>query len=222
MSATSPSARSRCSIRSASEGHTRLNRSVSCSSWTGDPDRLELLGGALIVKEAQSSAHATAIELVARALRRVFGDGWDVRVQLPVALDAESEPEPDVSVVPGDPRDYRYAHPERPVLVVEVSLSRVPFDRGYRGSLYAPRTTPWTCSRKCATTSTPAPAWCGSRSQDRDHPSGGRLWPSAPRGRLPRRVNHPEPHTADRSRQGRGSSETVRHARRGTPSPPSR
>jgi Uma2 family endonuclease len=42
-------------------------------------------------------------------------------------LDEESEPEPDVSVVPGDPRDYRDAHPTRPVLLVEVALSRLRF-----------------------------------------------------------------------------------------------
>ena len=103
----------------------------------GPEDRVELLGGELIVKEPQYSPHATAIRLVARALRRVFGDGWDVSMQLPVALDAESEPEPDVSVVAGDPRDYRDAHPERPVLIVEVSLSRVAFDREHKGGLYA-------------------------------------------------------------------------------------
>ena len=103
----------------------------------GPEDRVELLGGEMIVKEPQYSPHATAIRLVARALRRVFGDGWDVSTQLPVALDAESEPEPDVSVVPGDPRDYRDAHPERPVLIVEVSLSRLGFDRAHKGGLYA-------------------------------------------------------------------------------------
>jgi Uma2 family endonuclease len=103
----------------------------------GPGDRIELLGGEMIVKEPQHSPHATAIRLTARALRRVFGDGWDVSVQLPVALDAESEPEPDVSVVQGDPRDYRDAHPQRPALVVEVSLSRVAFDREHKGSLYA-------------------------------------------------------------------------------------
>jgi Uma2 family endonuclease len=52
-------------------------------------------------------------------------------------LDEESEPEPDICVVPGDPRDYRDAHPERPVLIVEVSLSRLGFDRERKGSLYA-------------------------------------------------------------------------------------
>lgn len=103
----------------------------------GPEDRIELLGGDMVIKEPQQSPHATAIRLVARALRRVFGDGWDVSVQLPVALDVESEPEPDVSVVQGDPRDYRDAHPERPVLIVEVALSRVAFDREFKGSLYA-------------------------------------------------------------------------------------
>ena len=103
----------------------------------GPDDRVELLGGEMIVKEPRYSPHATAIRLVARALRRVFGDGWDVSTQLPVALDDESEPEPDVSVIAGDPRDYRDAHPDRPVLIVEVSLSRLAFDRAHKGGLYA-------------------------------------------------------------------------------------
>jgi Uma2 family endonuclease len=39
--------------------------------------------------------------------------------------------------VSGDPRDYRDAHPARPVLVVEVALSRLGFDREHKCSLYA-------------------------------------------------------------------------------------
>jgi Uma2 family endonuclease len=103
----------------------------------GPEDRIELLGGRMIFKEPQHSPHATAITLVHRALALTFGPGWCVRAQLPVALDDESEPEPDVSVVPGDPRDYRDAHPGRPVLIVEVALSRLRFDREHKGSLYA-------------------------------------------------------------------------------------
>ncbi len=103
----------------------------------GPEDRIELLGGDMVVKEPQYSPHATAIQLAQRALDRAFGPGWTVRPQLPVVLDEESEPEPDLCVVPGDPRDYRDAHPARPVLIVEVSLSRVVFDREHKGSLYA-------------------------------------------------------------------------------------
>jgi Uma2 family endonuclease len=103
----------------------------------GPEDRIELLGGHMIVKEPQYSPHATSIRLVQRVLTAAFGSGWDVRAQMPVALDEESEPEPDVSVVPGDPRDYRDAHPARPALIVEVALSRLRFDRDHKGSLYA-------------------------------------------------------------------------------------
>jgi len=37
-----------------------------------------------------------------------------VRAQGPIALDDESEPEPDVTAVPGRARDYRRAHAGRP------------------------------------------------------------------------------------------------------------
>jgi Uma2 family endonuclease len=107
------------------------------AEFLGPEDRIELLGGHMIVKEPQHSPHATSIRLVQRTLTAAFGPGWDVRTQAPVALDDESEPEPDVSVVPGDPRDYRDAHPERPALIVEVALSRLRFDREHKGSLYA-------------------------------------------------------------------------------------
>ena len=101
----------------------------------GDP--VELVGGQLIVAEPQGSGHFAAIRAVEEALRAAFGVGWDVRAQGPVALDEESEPEPDVAVVPGSFRDYVAAHPSRPVLVVEVSESSLALDRHHKGSLYA-------------------------------------------------------------------------------------
>ena len=97
----------------------------------------ELLGGQLVVREPQRSRHAVAIELAHRALQRAFGPVWRVRVQLPVALEADSEPEPDLSVVAGDPRDSALSHPARPVLVVEVAETSLTFDRVHKGSLYA-------------------------------------------------------------------------------------
>jgi Uma2 family endonuclease len=100
-------------------------------------DRVELLDGLLVVKEPQDSSHATCVALVAEALSVAFGPGWHVRQGAPVALDRWSEPEPDVYVVPGSPRDYRDAHPTRPVLIVEVSFSRLRFDRTRKASAYA-------------------------------------------------------------------------------------
>src|SRR5215510_3090877 len=101
----------------------------------GDP--VELVGGQLIVAEPQGSGHFAAIRAAEEALRRAFGPGWEVRSQGPLALDEESEPEPDVAVVPGSFLDYRAMHPSRPVLVVEVSQSSLALDREHKGSLYA-------------------------------------------------------------------------------------
>jgi Uma2 family endonuclease len=100
-------------------------------------ERIELLGGQLVVREPQGSRHAVAIELALRALQRAFGPAWRVRVQLPVALEAESEPEPDLSVVAGEPRASSLAHPADPVLIVEVAETSLRFDREHKGSLYA-------------------------------------------------------------------------------------
>lgn len=100
-------------------------------------ERLELLAGQLVVREPQGTPHATGIRLVTRALREVFADDrWIVDMQLPVALDEESEPEPDVTVTAGDPRDYLPSHPARPVLVVEVAEANLALDRKEKGSLY--------------------------------------------------------------------------------------
>ena len=102
-----------------------------------EDERLELLDGVLVVKEPQGDRHAVAIDLVALALRRAFGEGWLVRTQVHFASGRLSRPEPDVYVVRGSPRDYLRAAPERPVLVVEVSDSRLAFDRGLKGTIYA-------------------------------------------------------------------------------------
>lgn len=102
-----------------------------------EDEPIELLAGRLVVKEPQRTPHAMATQLAAEALRIAFGPGWSVRVQLPIALDADSEPEPDVAIVQGSPRDYRREHPSRPVLVVEVAHDSLRADRVVKARLYA-------------------------------------------------------------------------------------
>jgi len=100
-------------------------------------ERLELLGGELLVREPQGGAHALGIELVAEALREAFGAAARVRVQLPIALDDDSEPEPDVSVVSGPLTDADPVLPSGALLIVEVSDSSLTLDRTEKASLYA-------------------------------------------------------------------------------------
>ena len=106
------------------------------TGFLGPGDKIELLGGQLWVSEPQNNPHATAISLGLEAIRKALAPGWHVRVQLPIALDPESEPEPDLAVVSGGPRDYA-DHPSQPALVVEVADSSLALDREHKGSLYA-------------------------------------------------------------------------------------
>ncbi len=98
---------------------------------------IELIGGQMIVAEPKGTPHSVAVGLTGDTLRVAFGPGWVVRTQDAVALDDESEPEPDAAVVPGSHRDYLADHPARPALVVEVAESSLAFDRRHKGSLYA-------------------------------------------------------------------------------------
>lgn len=100
-------------------------------------DRVELVDGEIVTMTPQKSRQATGVSLVEMALRRAWGENALVRTQLPLALDPTSEPEPDVAVVAGLPRDYRDAHPSRAFLVVEVADASLAFDRGIKASIYA-------------------------------------------------------------------------------------
>lgn len=95
---------------------------------------LELVDGALVVREPHDGDHAAAIALADAALRRAFGTGWEIRVRLPVALDDDSEPAPDLAVVTAAPRD---GQPARPALVVEIADASLALDRGPKCRMYA-------------------------------------------------------------------------------------
>src|SRR5262249_50188888 len=100
-----------------------------------EDEPIELLAGRLVVREPQHTPHATATQLATEAPRTAFGAAWMVRVRLP--LDDESEPEPDVAVVRGAPRDYLREHSSTAVLVVEVAHASLRADRTLKARLYA-------------------------------------------------------------------------------------
>ena len=111
-------------------------------------DRVELVDGEVLAMTPQGSAHATAVVLAYEVLRAATGTEAHLRVQLPLALGAASEPEPDLAVVAGAPRDYRDGHPQAALLVVEVADTTL-------------RTRP---RIKVSTMGVEAPVWQGVRS----------------------------------------------------------
>jgi Uma2 family endonuclease len=82
-------------------------------------------------------ADTLAVSNCDEELRRVFGVGYYVRVQMPFLGEGASEPEPDVAVIRGHRRDFGGSHPASAVLLVEVSDSTLQFDRLRKGPAYA-------------------------------------------------------------------------------------
>jgi Uma2 family endonuclease len=92
--------------------------------------RVCLLSGEIYEMAGQGNWHSVGIGLAQYALQDVFPrEKFWVRPQLPLDLeDGSSDPEPDLSVVPGTPRDFA-AHPATALLAVEVADSSLSLDR---------------------------------------------------------------------------------------------
>ena len=102
-----------------------------------DNPRIELLDGYILTMPVQSERHYRSVHKTSVLLSRVFGSGYYVRLQAPLALDHISDPEPDVAVVPGSPDDKPAERPSTAVLLVEVSDSTLAKDRGRKLRAYA-------------------------------------------------------------------------------------
>ena len=99
--------------------------------------RVEFIAGRVWQKSPQEPSHCVCASLTQSALSAAFGAGYCIRSQHPLRLSDEPEPEPDIAVVPGGPRDFMTAHPTTAELVVDVSVSSLNFDRRQKSSLYA-------------------------------------------------------------------------------------
>lgn len=102
-----------------------------------DGKRAELIEGEVLEMAPQLEPHAVAVGLADQLVRAIFGKGYVVRVQCPLSLGGNSEPEPDIAIVAGEPRDYLKRHPDSPLLVIEVAASTLSHDRGRKALVYA-------------------------------------------------------------------------------------
>lgn len=102
-----------------------------------EDERYELLRGLLVHKMGKNREHSIVTRRLRQLLERLVLSGY-VESQEPV-ITADSEPEPDVSVVRGKPEDYESQHPTAAnvLLVAEVSDSTLAYDRGVKKEIYA-------------------------------------------------------------------------------------
>ncbi|WP_051041530.1 Uma2 family endonuclease [Oscillatoria nigro-viridis] len=101
-------------------------------------ERGELILGNIIKMSAKGTAHTSATRRRATLLRELLENQAAVYTQDPIALDDNSEPEPDIAVVRIDPFDYATHHPtpSEVYLIIEVADSSLTFDREIKAKAY--------------------------------------------------------------------------------------
>ena len=108
---------------------------------------IELLDGFLVRKDRSAAGkdpmtvgneHAWVVGELVRLAAKVERLGARLRIQQPVTLPPDNEPEPDGAIVRGD-KDYRKGHPlpEDVSCLIEVADSSVHIDRATKQRIYA-------------------------------------------------------------------------------------
>jgi Uma2 family endonuclease len=91
-------------------------------------EKVELLRGVIVQKMSKSPIHCAVLQRLLKLLRAACEPEYDVRQEQPLTL-ADSEPEPDIAIVPVSTEDYASHHPNTALLVVEVAVTTVETDR---------------------------------------------------------------------------------------------
>lgn len=98
-------------------------------------DRVELIHGMVVTMSPIGAPHADPVDVLNRHFVLALSERAVVRVQQPFAASDDSEPEPDIALVPLG--RYASAHPERAFLIVEVAQTSLEYDRETKAPLYA-------------------------------------------------------------------------------------
>ncbi|MBD2179028.1 Uma2 family endonuclease [Pseudanabaena sp. FACHB-1998] len=103
-----------------------------------EDDRVELLEGKIVCMSPQRPFHAASVQRSSHYLFEMLRNRASIRVQLPVTLGNDSEPEPDIAVVRFDANEYSFRHPEAPdiYLLIEVADWTISKDRKQKARIY--------------------------------------------------------------------------------------
>ena len=105
----------------------------------GPDEKVELIDGEIVTVPPMGDAHALSMRRGMHLLIVKFDGRAVISAQLPIGLGKRSMPEPDFCVLHWDPRFYadRQTTPADVYAIVEVSDSRLAFDRGKKLGVYA-------------------------------------------------------------------------------------
>ena len=92
------------------------------------PEKTELLYGFVYPKMPKSPLHRLLLLRLLQLLGHVVPTGFHVQPEQPIQC-ADSELEPDLSVIKGNIEDYARAHPTTAELVVEICVTSHEYDR---------------------------------------------------------------------------------------------
>jgi len=142
-------------------------------------ERVELVHGIVVRMSPNGPAHADPIDVLNRHFVRALGERAVVRVQLPFAASDDSEPGPDLALVP--PRRYADRHADQAFLMIEVADSSLDHDRETKGPLYASSGVPeyWIVDVKARCVSVYDVLTAGRYSRVREFAVGASIVPSA-------------------------------------------
>jgi Uma2 family endonuclease len=101
-----------------------------------DGERLELIHGRIVRMSPQGALHYSVVNRLLQVLLPALLGRAMVACQSPLAL-GESEPEPDLSVLPLSPDTYAGGLPDSAFLVIEVADSSLAYDTRVKSRLYA-------------------------------------------------------------------------------------
>lgn len=101
-------------------------------------ERFELLEGYIVPKMPRDRIHDATVDIILELLRARLPSGWRARGQSAVTT-ADSEPEPDIAVIRGSPREYLQRHPgpQDAAVIIEVANTSLRDDRLFKGRVYA-------------------------------------------------------------------------------------
>lgn len=100
-------------------------------------EKVELIEGMIVRKMTRNAPHDGTLQVVSRRLISLVSEKWEIRSQSAI-ITKDSEPEPDLAIVPGPVDRYGSEHPvaSEVMFVAEIADSSLVFDRR-KASVYA-------------------------------------------------------------------------------------